>query len=174
MRESKQFGQAYVVLTSQIAADPDDFDLIYDLAMVAEKLGNLEEMERLLRRVMAGQPEHAHAYNALGYSLAERHIRLPEARELILKALEYAPGDSFIADSLGWVEFKSGNLAAAQRILEEAFRARPDAEIAAHLGEVLWTLGQRDQAVIVWKEGVRINAENETLLETLRRLRIKL
>ncbi len=174
LRDSKQFGQAYVVLTSQLAANPDDFELIYDLAMVAEKLGNLDEMERLLRRVMAGQPDRAHAYNALGYSLAERKVRLPEARELILKAMEYAPGDSFIADSLGWVEFRSGNLVAAQRILEEAFKAHPDAEIAAHLGEVLWTLGQRDQAMGVWKEGVRINSDNETLLETLKRLRIKL
>lgn len=174
LRDSKQFDQAYVVLTSQLAANPDDFELIYDLAMVAEKLGNLEEMERLLRRVMAGQPDRAHAYNALGYSLAERRIRLTEARELIMKAMKYAPGDSFIADSLGWVEFRSGNLVAAQRILEEAFKARPDAEIAAHLGEVLWAMGQRDQAVSIWKEGARINAENETLLETLKRLRIKL
>lgn len=174
LRESKRFKEAYLLLASAVAGNPDDFDLVYDLAMVAEKLGNLEEMERLLRRVIAGQPERPHAYNALGYSLAERHTRLSEARQLILKALEYAPGDPFITDSLGWLEFRSGNLAQAQHILEGAFKERPDAEIAAHLGEVLWAMDQREKAVSIWKEGLQINAENETLLETLKRLRVKL
>jgi tetratricopeptide (TPR) repeat protein len=174
LRDSKQFVAAYGVLAKAYARDPNDFDLVYDMAMVAEKLGNLEEMERLLRSVIAGKPEYPHAYNALGYSLAERNTRLPEARQLILKALEYAPGDPFINDSLGWVEFRSGNLAEALRILQGAFNTKPDAEIAAHLGEVLWTMERREQAVSTWKEGAKINAENETLLETLRRLRVKL
>ncbi|MDO9166523.1 MAG: tetratricopeptide repeat protein, partial [Rhodoferax sp.] len=166
LRDSKQYRAAHELLTEAIARSPDDFDLVYDLAMVAEKLGNLEEMERLLRSVIAGKPEYHHAYNALGYSLAERNTRLPEARQLVLKALEYAPGDPFISDSLGWVEYRSGNLAEALRILQAAFKAKPDAEIAAHLGEVLWTSGRRDQAVSIWKEGAQINPENETLLET--------
>lgn len=174
LRDSKQYKAAYDLLAEVIARNPNDFDLVYDMAIVAEKLGKLEEMERLLRSVIAAKPEYQHAYNALGYSLADRNIRLPEARQLILKALEYAPGDPFISDSLGWVEFRSGNLAEALRILQGAFKAKPDAEIAAHLGEVLWTMGRRDQAVSIWKEGVQINAENETLLETLKRLRVKL
>lgn len=174
LRDSKQYKGAYAILAEATARNPNDFDLVYDMAMVAEKLGHLEEMERLLRSVIASKPEYQHAYNALGYSLADRNIRLSEAKQLILRALEYAPGDPFITDSLGWVEFRSGNLAEALRLLQGAFKARPDAEIAAHLGEVLWTMGRRDQAVSTWKEGLQINAENETLLETLKRLRVKL
>lgn len=171
---SKQYQKAYELLAQAHALNPSDFDLVYELAMAAEKLGNLEEMERLLRTVIAGQPESAQAYNALGYSLAEHNTRLSEAKQLILKALEFAPKDPFIRDSLGWVEFRSGNLAAAQNILEAAFKAKPDAEIAAHLGEVLWIMGQLEQARNVWREGAQINAENETLQETLKRLRVKL
>ena len=130
-------------------------------------------MERILRRIMAEKPDYHHAYNALGYSLADRGVRLAEARQHILKALEFAPGDPFINDSLGWVEFRDGNRSEAQRILEKAYRARPDAEIAAHLGEVLWSLGQREQALSVWREGLQLNPENETLVETLKRLRVK-
>ena len=174
LRDSKQYKLAHDTLAQAIARNPDDFDLVYDQAMVAEKLGNYDEMERLLRSVMAGKPEYQHAYNALGFSLAERNTRLAEARQLILKALDYAPNDPFISDSLGWVEFRSGNLVEALHILQEAFKAKPDAEIAAHLGEVLWAMGKREQALSTWKEGVQINAENATLLETLKRLRVKL
>ena len=174
LRDSHQYKAAYDLLAEATTRDPKDFDLVYDMAMVAEKLGKLDEMERLLRRVMVGKPDYQHAYNALGYSLAERNIRLPEARKLILKALEYAPGDPFISDSLAWVEFRSGNLTEAIRILQEAFKAKPDAEIAAHLGEVLWTMGRREQALTTWKEGALLNSDNETLQETLKRLRVKL
>ena len=93
---------------------------------------------------------------------------------LILKALENAPDDPFITDSLGWVEFRSGNLPEALRILQKAFQDKPDAEIAAHLGEVLWAIGDRGQAITVLKEGMLLNAENETLLETIKRLNIQL
>jgi tetratricopeptide (TPR) repeat protein len=174
LRDAKQYKAAFNLMTEASRRTPDDFDLLYDMAMVAEKLDKLDEMERLLRRVIAGKPDSPHAYNALGFSLAERNTRLPEARQLILKALEFAPNDPFITDSLGWLEFRSGNLAQAQLVLESAFNARPDAEIASHLGEVLWLLGQKEQALIMWKQGFKINAENETLLETLKRLRVKL
>lgn len=174
LRDSKQYKSAYDLLAQATSRNPNDFDLVYDMAMVAEKLGKLEEMERLLRSVIENKPEYLHAYNALGYALAERNTRLPEAKQLILKALEYAPGDPFITDSLGWVEFRSGNLAEARRLLQGAFKAKPDAEIAAHLGEVLWSMGLHDQAVSTWKEGAQINSENETLQETLKRLRVKL
>lgn len=174
LRDNKQYKAAYELLAAATARDSQDFDLLYDLAMVADKLGRTDEMERLLRDIIAGKPQYHHAYNALGYSFAERNTRLPEARQLILKALEFAPGDPFISDSLGWVEFRSGNKAEALRILQDAFKAKPDAEIAAHLGEVLWSMGKRDQALSVWKEGAQLNAENETLLETLKRLRVKL
>lgn len=174
LRDSKQYNAAYTLLVQATSRDPKDFDFVYDMAMMAEKLGRLDEMERLLRSVIASKPDYLHAYNALGYSLAERNIRLPEAKQLIIKALELAPGDPFISDSLGWVEFRSGNLTEALRILQDAFKAKPDAEIAAHLGEVLWSMGRRDQAVSTWKEAAQLNSENETLLETLKRLRVKL
>ena len=146
-------------------------ELVYDLAMVAEKVGKLDVMEGLLRKVIQIKPQYHHAYNALGYSLADRNIRLAEARQLIVKALETAPQDPFILDSLAWVEYRSGNFTEALRLLEMAYKARPDAEIAAHFGEVLWTTGQREQADDVWKEGKAINPKNETLLETILRLR---
>jgi predicted Zn-dependent protease len=141
--------------------------------MLAEKMGRFDDMEKLLRELMAKKPDYHHAYNALGFSLAERNQRLPEAKQLIQKALEFAPGDPFISDSLAWVEFRMGNQAEALRILQAAYKERPDAEIAAHLGEVLWTLGQRDRAQSVFREGVLINAENETLMETMKRLKVK-
>lgn len=174
LRDGKRYAQAYELLAQATSRHPDDLDFIYDMAMVAEKLGKLGEMERLLRNIIASKPDYHHAYNALGFSLAEHNTRLAEARQLILKALEYAPEDPFITDSLGWVEFRSGNLEEARRILQGAFEARPDAEIAAHLGEVLWTMDRRDQALSIWREGAKISDENETLMETLKRLRVKL
>ncbi len=174
LRENKQYKAAYQVMSEAIAKAPFDADLVYDQAMLAEKIGNLAEMERLLRQVIGAKPEYHHAYNALGYSLAERNVRLPEAKELIQKALSFAPEDPFITDSLGWVEFRMGNKAEALRILEGAYKARPDADISAHLGEVLWSMGQRDRAQAIWREGLLMNSENETLLETLKRLRVKL
>jgi tetratricopeptide (TPR) repeat protein len=173
LRDNKQYQAAYDLLAAAAAKDPKDTDLLYDQAMMAEKLGNLTEMERLLRAVIAAKPDYHHAYNALGYSLADRNVRLPEAKQLIQKALEFAPGDPFISDSLAWVEFRMGNKTEALRILDTAYKARPDAEIAAHLGEVLWSMGQKERAVAIWKEGLLLNAENETLQETLKRLRVK-
>ncbi len=173
LRDNKRYQEAYDLLSQAITAAPEDTDLLYDQATLAEKLGSLSEMERILRRVIAIKPEAHHAYNALGYSLADRNVRLDEARELIKKALEFAPNDPFITDSLGWVEFRAGNRAEALRILDTAFKAKPDAEIAAHLGEVLWTMGQRDRALSIWREGLMLNSDNETLQETLKRLRAK-
>ena len=173
LREHKQFKAAFDLLAQATAQQPLDADLVYDQAMLAEKMGNLPEMERLLRQLIAAKPEYHHAYNALGYSFAERSVRLPEAKELIQKALTFAPDDPFISDSLAWVEFRMGNRAEALRILDTAYKARPDADIAAHLGEVLWSLGQRDRAQAIWKEGLLLNSENETLQETLKRLRVK-
>ncbi|SFC51763.1 Tetratricopeptide repeat-containing protein [Polaromonas sp. OV174] len=174
LREVKQYQPAYDLLVQALAKTPEDTDLLYDQAMMAEKLGRLDEMEQLLRQIIQLKPDFHHAYNALGYSLAERNLRLPEARELIQKALSYAPADPFIQDSLGWVEFRLGNKAEAARIFETAYKDKPDAEIAAHFGEVLWSLGLHERAKAIWKEGQLINPDNETLLETLKRLRVRL
>ncbi len=174
LREQKDYRGAYDLLARAVNQFPKEPELLYDQAMLAEKLGSLDEMERLLRQLVLLKPDYHHAYNALGYSLAERNVRLPEAKQLIQKALEFAPSDPFIKDSLAWVEFRMGNKAEALRIFEEAYKAKPDAEIAAHFGEVLWSMGQRDKAVAIWKEGMLLNADNETLLETLKRLRVRL
>ncbi len=174
LREHKQYQAAFDLLEEAAKRQPPDPELMYEQATVADKLARYDDLERLLRRAIALKPDFHHAYNALGYSMAERNVNLPEAKALILKALESAPGDPFITDSLGWVEFRMGNKAEAARLLEQAYRGRPDAEIAAHLGEVLWSMGQRDRARAIWKEGLLLNRENETLQETLKRLRIKL
>lgn len=170
LRDQRLYQEAYKVQTELVTIAPDDAELVYDQAMLAEKAGQPDTMEQLLRQVIARQPDYHHAYNALGYSLADRGVRLDEAKQLILKALQFAPNDPFIMDSLGWVEFRLGNKADARKHLEAAFKARPDVEIAAHLGEVLWSMGDKDGATRVWKEGQRASPDNDTLRETLKRL----
>jgi Flp pilus assembly protein TadD len=169
LRELKQYLPAHDLLATAAAATPEDTDVLYEQAMMAEKLGRLDQMEALLRRILQLKPEHHASYNALGYSLADRGLRLQEAKQLIQKALELAPNDPFIQDSLAWVEFRLGNAREALRVIELAYKARPDAEIAAHYGEILWSLGQRERALAIWREGLELNAQNETLTETLKR-----
>jgi tetratricopeptide (TPR) repeat protein len=173
LRDMKAWQQAFEVYGEAAARFPDDGDLIYDQATMAEKAGKLDVMEQLLRRLMALKPDYHHAYNALGYSLADRGVRLAEAKQLIEKAVELAPQDAYIQDSLGWVEFRLGNTPRALSILQAAYSKRPDAEIAAHLGEVLWVSGQREQALKIWREGLLLANDNETLQSTLKRLRVK-
>lgn len=168
LREHRQWQAAFDLLATHSG---DNADLIYEQAMLAEKLNQLDEMEKLLRKVIAQNPSYYNAYNALGFSLADRNIRLQEAKQLIVKALTFAPDDPFITDSLGWVEFRMGNLGAALTYLEKAYKDRADAEIAAHLGEVLWKLKRQDEALKVWREGLNSAPNNETLQETLQRLK---
>jgi len=166
-------GQAFEVYGEAVRRFPDDGELLYDQAMMAEKANRPVEMEALLRRLMAARPDHQHAYNALGYYLADRGERLQEAKQLIEKAVSLAPDDAYIQDSLGWVEFRLGNTDKSLAILRAAYAKRPDAEIAAHLGEVLWVSGQRDQALKIWREGLILAADNETLVNTLKRLKVQ-
>ncbi len=171
LRDNGQEQAAYALLAQALKSFADDAELRYELAISAEKLGRPEEMEQILRGVIASKPDYHAAYNALGYSLAERNVRLDEARALVQKALEFAPEDPFIIDSLAWVEFRSGKLSEALALLQKAFKSRPDPEIAAHLGEVLWAMRRPDQASAAWKEGLDLNRENETLKSTILRLR---
>lgn len=150
--------------------NPDDADVAYDTALMAEKMGNFPEMQRILRALIARWPAHYHALNALGYALLERGQSLSEARELIEAALRHAPGDPFITDSLGWLEYRTGNTQRAAQLLEAAWAARHDAEIGAHLGEVLWVLGQRERAAEIWRQALRLDAANGALRQTLQRL----
>jgi len=174
LREYKMHEASYQLLRKAAKAEPEDVDLRYELAMAAEKLNHMDEVEKLLRSVIAEKPDFEHAYNALGYALADRNIRLPEARELIVKALEFSPEDPMITDSLGWVEFRMGNKQAALAILQRAYETKNDVEIGTHLGEVFWSLGQKDKALNVWRDAARQDPKNVMLLETLKRLKVKL
>ncbi len=174
LREARDWKGAYEQIQQAETRAPQDVDLIYERAMLAEKLGRLDEMETLLKQVTELKPDYYNAYNALGYSMADRNVRLPEARELINKALALAPKQPALVDSLGWLEFRAGNLPEAAKLLQQAYAAFPDPEVAAHLGEVLWAQGQQDEARRVWREGQQRDPANEALQETLARLKVKL
>ncbi len=171
LREANRPGDAFALLGDALAKEPEQPDLLYDFALTAEKLERYDVLESNLRKLIQVRPDHAHAYNALGYSFADRNTRLPEARKLIEKALELAPEDFFIIDSLGWVQYREGDLKGAADTLRRAYGGRPDAEIGAHLGEVLWVMGRRDEADRVWQESLKAAPDNETLLKTLKRFR---
>ena len=173
LSENGQSGEAYALLQKAMQAAPSDVDLTYSTALMAEKAGDVDGMERLLRQIIDERPDYAHAYNALGYSLANRNLRLPEARLLLEKAVELAPANPLVRDSLGWVEFRLGNLSKARRLLEDAFKARPDPEIGAHLGEVMWVQGERERAQQIWRQALALDANNDTLRETLQRIGVR-
>ncbi len=174
LKDAKQYQEAYDVLQAAAQLAPQDHDLLYQQANAAEKLRRYGEMERLLRRAIEIKPDFAYAYNFLGYSLADRKVRLPEAKILLQKALEIAPGDPAITDSLGWLEFRMGNTVEALRLLETAYKAFPNAEIGAHLADVLWATGQRDRAISILRECLLLDQDDAVLQETIARLRVKL
>jgi len=171
LREANKPRVAFDLIRQALDGIPDNPDLLYDYAMLAEKVERMDILESSLRKLIELRPEHAHAYNALGYSLADRSQRLPEARDLIEKALKLAPDDAFIADSMGWVLYRLGDLKDSLGYLRRAFEGRPDPEIAAHLGEVLWALGERVEAEKVWRDAARKSPDNETLVNTVKRLK---
>lgn len=173
LRENRQWQTAYDLLGEGVTAYGDDTDLLYEQSMMAEKLGKMKEMEALLQKVIQIKPQHYHAYNALGYALADRNERLEEARDLISKALSFAPGEPFIMDSMGWVEFRLGRMGEAERLLRQAYGSRPDPEIAAHLGEVLWAAGQQDEARRIFADAMKRDPDNESVKSTLQRLKVR-
>lgn len=169
LRDAGHHADAYALLAEGLVAQPDDPELLYETALAAEKLGYVDVLERHLRRLIELKPDSAQAYNGLGYSLADRNLRLDEAAQLIDKALELAPGDPFILDSKGWVLFRQAKLVPALEFLQQAYARQPDPEIAAHVGEVLWVLGRRDEALKLWREAARAHPENEALAATIKR-----
>jgi tetratricopeptide (TPR) repeat protein len=171
LRDANQPKAAFDLVGQALDRVPNNPELLYDYAMLAEKIERVDILESSLRKLIEIRPEHAHAYNALGYSLADRNQRLPEAQELIEKALKLAPDDSFIMDSMGWVLYRRGQLKDSLAYLRRAYAGRPDPEIAAHLGEVLWTLGERSEAERVWGDAKKEAPDNETLSSTIKRLR---
>jgi len=169
LRDAKAWQDTYDVLTQAVERFPESFELLYDRAMAAERLDRLDVLESDLRRVIELKPDYAHAYNALGYTLADRTDRLEEAYALISQALKLAPDDPFILDSLGWVQYRRGELAEALKSLTSAYQARPDPEIAAHLGEVLWKLGRQEEASKLWKAALTKHPGHETLLAVIQK-----
>jgi Flp pilus assembly protein TadD len=174
LRDAGYTQSAFTVLGSAVTRFPDNPELLYDYALLAERLDHTDVMEASLRRVMVLAPDNQHAYNALGYSFAERGVRLPEAYALIEKALQMAPDDPFIMDSMGWVQFRMGNVPAAEEALRRAYALRADPEIAVHLGEVLWQKGEKAEAQKLWRDAQGKDPKNEALKSTLARLNVSL
>lgn len=169
LTQAKRHQEAYSRLENAINTLPNSPELVYDFAMAAERVNKVDVMERELRKLIKIQPEFAQAYNALGYSLADRNVRLEEARVMIEKAHELSPEDHYILDSMGWVYYRLGILDKALEYLRRAYSQQPDPEIAAHLGEVLWKQGKRDEAVKTWEAALSAFPENEVLISTNRK-----
>jgi outer membrane biogenesis lipoprotein LolB/tetratricopeptide (TPR) repeat protein len=163
--------RAFYEIASTVRISLKDPSLLYTYAMSAEKDGHIDVMEKTLREILRKYPNDANTLNALGYSLADRNTKLPEAFALISKAHQLSPKDSFILDSLGWVNFRLGKNALALEQLQQAFAMKPEADIAAHTGEVLWAMNRRPEAEEIWRQGQKIDANNPTLKETLKRLK---
>lgn len=174
LRNAKRDKDALAVLQKSTETYPDNPDLLYDYAMMAEKFDQVGDMEKALRHVISINPNNQHAYNALGYSFADRNMRLPEARSLIEKALSLAPDDAFIIDSMGWLEYREKNYDASVKLLQRAYKIRPDVEIAAHLGEALWVSGDQENAKTILREAFQKDPTNTALKDALERLKINL
>ncbi len=174
LRDADRVSQAVSVLEEADQAMPDTVEIKYELAMLYERQNRLADLERMLRQVIALDPDHAHAYNALGYTLADHNQRLSEALDLITQALELAPNDPFILDSMGWVKYRMGDSTAAADYLRRAYSVRPEADIAAHLAEVLWSQGKRDQAVELLRAAKQKDPKNKTVQDVIKRLGVGL
>ncbi len=169
LREAKRLEDAYQVLLQGLAKLPNHPDLLYETAMLADKAGKPEVFEQLIRKLIQIKPDHAHAYNALGYSLLERNERIAEAVELVEKALQLAPDDAAIMDSVGWGYYRSGRLDESLKLLRRAFAGNPDPEVAAHLGEVLWVHGDKEEARKIWQDSLKANPGNMLLQTVIKR-----
>ncbi len=170
LTNSDKNDQAWQVLQKGLKAYPDDANLLYTRAMLAEKRGDLGQLEKDLRTIIAREPDNAMALNALGYTLSDRTTRYAEAKALIEKAHQINPDDPAVLDSLGWVNYRLGNLPEAERLLRQAFAAFPDHEVAAHLGEVLWAAGKQREARQVWIKALNDQPDSPILRATVLRL----
>lgn len=170
LRQAERNEEAMAVYDDALALFPDNPELLYARAMMAERIDRLDILEEDLRKILSKNPEDAQALNALGYTLADRTNRLEEARRLIEKAMKISPNDSAILDSMGWVLYKQGHLSEALGYLKQALAQQNDAEIAAHLGEVLWASGQKEEARKVWNDALKQNPDHQVLRQTINRL----
>jgi len=171
LAQAKRFQESYELLGKAVANMPNANELIYDYAMAAERVRQFTVLETQLRKLIKIKPDFAQAYNALGYSFADRSVKLEEANKLIAKALELSPNDHYIMDSMGWVQYRLGNLDKAFEYLNKAYNLQNDSEIAAHLGEVLWNQGKQDEASKIWAEALKVSPENDALLKTIKKFK---
>jgi tetratricopeptide (TPR) repeat protein len=169
LREANKFDEAYRVLNQALEKSPNHIELLYETAMMAEKIGKPGEFEQLMRKLIKIKPDHAQAYNALGYELLERNERIPEAMQLVDKALQLAPDDAAIMDSVGWGYYRSGKLDESIKMLRRAYAGNANPEIAAHLGEVLWIRGQKEEAKKIWQSSLKDNSGNEQLQAVIKK-----
>lgn len=170
LAEAQQFDQALSLITEALEESPEELNLLYSRAILYSQMDRHSQSEKDLRKVLSKAPNNVAALNALGYTLADRNIRLDEAQVLLDKAIKLSPNDPPILDSLGWLAFRKGDLNAAKSLLEEAYSLLQDPEIAAHLGEVLWLLGNQKRAIQIWNEGLELKPNSPIILETMKRL----
>lgn len=170
LSDAGQHATAMEVYDAALAASPDNEDLLYARALAAEKLGQVEAAEADMRRILANDPDNIRTLNALGYTLADRTDRYQEALSYISRAYAMKPDDPAIIDSMGWVQYRLGNLEEAHQYLQQAWELTQDSEIGAHLGEVLWGQGERAKARAIWNTSRESNPDNPVLLETINRL----
>lgn len=173
LAEANQPDEAFAVLAKALEQFGEDTDLLYSRAIIAAQLDRIPEAEQDLRTVLASEPGNAAALNALGYTLADRTNRLQEAEQLIRQAYEIEPEDPAIIDSMGWIAYRLGRLDEAERYLRQALLRDRNAEIAAHLGEVLFVQGREQEARQVWNEGLRMDPDDQVLLDTLERFGVE-
>jgi tetratricopeptide (TPR) repeat protein len=169
LRDAKQVDTAYQLMTRGLEKLPNHPELLYETAMLADQLGKRDVFEQMMRKVIEVQPDYAQAYNALGYSLLDRNERVQEGMQLVEKANQLAPDDAGIIDSVGWGYYRIGNLTKSVEYLRRAYGANPDPEIAAHLGEVLWAQGEKEQAKKIWNEALKASPDNTVLLDTMKK-----
>ena len=169
LREANRYDEAYQVLNQALEKMPDHIDLLYETAMMADKIGKPDVFEKLMLKLIAIKPDHAQAYNALGYGMLERNERIPEAMRLVEKALQLAPDDAAIMDSVGWGYYRSGKLDESVKMLRRAYAGNANPEIAAHLGEVLWVSGDKEEAKKIWQDSLKENSGNEQLQAVIKK-----
>lgn len=172
-KTAKNYARALALQSRLVDMSPNDYDALYEQAMLAERMNDIGQMESLLRQLIARKSDYYHAYNALGYSLADRGLKLDEAKALIETALKMSPGDPMIIDSLGWVEYKLGNNERAAQLLEEAYTKVSDPEIGSHLAQVWWSQGKRQAAESLLHTVLKDAPGNEELLKTFQKLGLK-
>lgn len=169
LSDAKQYGEAFQVVQQGLGRQPDQPDLLYEGALLADRAGKPEVLEQLVRKLLKLQPDNASAYNVLGYSLLERNVRVDEGMQLVEKAYQLAPTDAAIMDSVGWGHYRQGNLDKSLDFLRRAFAANPDPEIAAHLGEVLWVRGDQTQAKKIWGDSLKEHPDSTALQAVMKK-----